>query len=476
MPDLLNLEDRLRADLRAVAGPVTANDALDRLVRTRRDRGRRRRASLVAVAASLALVAGVVVVLRSGDGPGSESVRATAPEQTTTTLTDLSGGTWADIPPAPLSLRRGAASVWAGDRLVVWSGAVCETVCRARSGYPADADRRTDGATWDPVTGDWTPMAPPSGGDTVLLAGGFAVWTGEEVVFGPVGPADAGVRQQARWLPKLVAYDPASDTWRDVPSVVPGVIGEILGPRIALEQARWQAVAAAGRIVVTAFGSTASNPADAPEYRQGAVASIDPRTGETTPPAVLVDLGDGEGEALLASAGDQVLVSWAARLFLLDPRTGYGDPVAAPPHPSILERTPIWTGGELVYALDRYGEHQGGAVAYRPSSDDWRDLPPTDLVDPLARVGSIGGFGSPPAVWTGSVVVGFGASFDPASGAWVSVSPPSTDPEVRVSYELIAWTGEELIVFGGDRYGCPANAECDVDLGAEELDGRRYRS
>ena len=103
------------------------------------------------------------------------------------------------MPEPPLSDRSGAAVVWAGDRLVVWGGTA-----------PAAAAVRLDGATWTPEAG-WRPMAPAPT-DRGLAPGGFAVWTGDEVLLGPVGP-EAGEQGVAG----LLAYAPASDRWRRIP-------------------------------------------------------------------------------------------------------------------------------------------------------------------------------------------------------------------------------------------------------------------
>jgi hypothetical protein len=105
---------------------------------------------------------------------------------------------WRVLPDAPISARA-PLSVWTGSELVVW-------------GTSVRVDRRPrDGAAYDPRTNRWRRIADAP----IELTDATAVWTGiEMIVFGaalhggnfPESPTAIGA-----------AYDPPTDTWRELP-------------------------------------------------------------------------------------------------------------------------------------------------------------------------------------------------------------------------------------------------------------------
>lgn len=105
---------------------------------------------------------------------------------------------WRMLPPAPIDARA-PLSVWTGREMLVWGTSV------------RVEDRPRDGAAYDPATDSWSSIAEAP----IELTDATAVWTGTEmIVFGaalhggnvPETPTAIGA-----------AYDPASDTWRQLP-------------------------------------------------------------------------------------------------------------------------------------------------------------------------------------------------------------------------------------------------------------------
>jgi hypothetical protein len=104
----------------------------------------------------------------------------------------------------------------------------------------------------------------------------------------------------------------------------------------------------------------------------------------------------------------------------------------------------VWTGAEvLVWGGDPAGDPQG--AAYDPGRDDWRTLPES----PLEAQVPVG------AVWTGAEMIVWGstsrsaptaagAAYDPGSDRWRELPPAP----FALNEATLAWTGEELIVFG----------------------------
>jgi hypothetical protein len=115
---------------------------------------------------------------------------------------DPGAGRWRALPPAPITPRRLAALVWAGDRLLVWGG--IRNLPGDRLAYP------DDGAAYDPRRERWQRLAraPVPGRASPLTA-----WTGDRAIFiGGMNVGDrlrmdrgniAGITEQgAAWRPR----------------------------------------------------------------------------------------------------------------------------------------------------------------------------------------------------------------------------------------------------------------------------------
>lgn len=85
---------------------------------------------------------------------------------------DPTTGTWKTLPQSPLSPRGGAAGVWTGTEAIFWGGYAPQTA----------SDFHSDGAAYDPGTGRWRQL-PPS--PLSPRRGASAIWTGSEMlIFG----------------------------------------------------------------------------------------------------------------------------------------------------------------------------------------------------------------------------------------------------------------------------------------------------
>ncbi len=106
---------------------------------------------------------------------------------------------WRQVTPAPMPSRWGTVEVWTGSELVVWGGG------------DRDEPTNTAGAAYDPVSDTWRRIADAPIG----LNAASGVWTGREVVvFGSL----LNGRNIAETLTSVgVAYDPAADSWRELP-------------------------------------------------------------------------------------------------------------------------------------------------------------------------------------------------------------------------------------------------------------------
>jgi Kelch motif len=110
---------------------------------------------------------------------------------------DGSSKTWIAIPPAPIAGRCFPAYAWTGRELLIWGG-------WDGSWSEDEPGTLSDGAAYDPATNQWR-VLPPSG---VTARAPLFAWTGEElIVWG------TSFRTGHRPLDGA-AYDPVSDSWR----------------------------------------------------------------------------------------------------------------------------------------------------------------------------------------------------------------------------------------------------------------------
>jgi hypothetical protein len=178
--------------------------------------------------------------------------------------------------------------------------------------------------------------------------------------------------------------------------------------------------------------------------------AYDPVTGETTdiPTApiaarteavgvwtgeeLIVCCGAGDGDAATAAAYRPDTISW--RRVADPPDDAWGTFAAA-----------VWTGDQMIVVFgpndpDARGLTAPLTVSYDPTTDQWQQLaepPPT-----LARI--------PEAVWTGTDVVVWsgdgGFRYDPRLDTWFAL--PDLPAALAMTNGSVAWTGDEVIVYG----------------------------
>lgn len=113
---------------------------------------------------------------------------------------DATEMTWHPIAPAPLEPRMRMASAWTGSELLVWGG------WSGRSGSEFLEGFFGDGAAYDPVSDSWRTLPPAP----IDARAPLSVWTGREML---VWGTSVRVEDRPR---DGAAYDPANDSWRPI--------------------------------------------------------------------------------------------------------------------------------------------------------------------------------------------------------------------------------------------------------------------
>jgi hypothetical protein len=287
---------------------------------------------------------------------------ALAPASSGTRPTALTGhGRWTALPPGPLPALEVAAGVWTGTELLV-------------VGKPDTlGSRLAVAAAYRPSTRSWRRLADLSvSTESMGSAQPAAVWTGHEMVVAGLG--------------FLAALDPGRGTWRRLED--PGDVA-----------ARTDVLAVwTGRQVL-----------------------------------VLTELDDG----------------WS-----YDPASDRWDELPEPPGSS-LGAAAVWTGTELVVVggRGRNGRLAGPAQVYTPGSRAWR----TTAALPQGRVSPSAVWDGREVILTGGQTetrtAATQAALDPATGRW-RILPGGESPAAGRRWgHRSAWTGAEVLIWGGGRPG-----------------------
>lgn len=400
---------------------------------------RRKIIALAGISAVVALLAGAC---SGSDDPSTvgTGVDGTSTVPVRAVLTEPEG--WTAMGDSPLEGRANAATAWTGSELLVWRGNGAFN--DGGGGEPA----RTDGAAYDPATDEWRPMAesplPPAG--NVLSASSYAsAWTGTELlVWGGPGPAAA-------------AYDPATDRWRRLD---PGPLGT--RNQFGHTWTGTELVVYGGATPIRDQdepydeGPLDDGAAYDPvtdtwrELPPTGIHRVDPKVTWT---------GDRIVVLLDATPKDR---SVGIGLVLDDDGTGWRR-TATPPMSEFRAAVWTPSGLVAMGPLSRHlGDDDGddrpdGIVAtYDPTADAWARLDEPTEFDVAAP-------GRPSMVWSGREVLVVDAPFwfgateeepvlraaalDPASGTWRSVDTP---PLSWRGGSSSAWTGTELLLWGGE--------------------------
>jgi N-acetylneuraminic acid mutarotase len=124
---------------------------------------------------------------------------------------DPASGTWRTLQRAPLDPRVGHVTAWTGSRMLIWGGTDHAVLFE-------------DGAAYDPAGDNWRRLAPAPADWLADLRDSFnaggelpekivSAWTGREWVVAFKAYGD----DTSDWL-RVAAYDPASDSWRELPT------------------------------------------------------------------------------------------------------------------------------------------------------------------------------------------------------------------------------------------------------------------
>lgn len=442
-------ENRIRGGVRCLVENPPGAPRFSDILERRRRRQRAQAVGVVAVASVIAAgILGVVVgdqagvqFVPAGRGSDAEPSSAGAAARGIEVVTGLTLD-FEPLPASPLAPRESPANVWTGQELVVWGGA---------AGTQPDPTSFGDGAAYDPATGRWRqlPPAPLS-----PRSGPAAVWTGEEMIVWGGGGNESGLEL----FTDGAAYDPATDSWRAIPSA-------------PARAAQWggRGVWAAGRMVVGS-GSGPDGGISTPN-----VAVFDPASGawevRVLPhPVVAIAAVDEQVAALLVD-----YETGAAFLAWMEVSSGAISQPAPLPGPARPERLGLtWTGEHLIVTSEPLSETEPGTIlSYQQGSGE----PESEIVveagdlrfHPPVRVSFYGMQGS--QVWTGDLML-------TASPFALTAYDPDTDsvfpatPEQLAALKEIncgsggavwAWTGDALLAWGGQ--GCSSEGPTRIASG-----------
>ena len=284
------------------------------------------------------------------------------------------------------------------------------------------------GAAYDPASDTWRslPSMPHTGDCGNPLMTDRAVWTGKELLL---------------WGTANAAFDPATNQWRRLPQPPTG----FGGPAFAV----WT-----GRQMI-GWGGGGGDLA----FNDGAAYTPATNTWRMLPPAPLQ--GHGRHGVAGVWTGTEVVVAGGVaatrrgqRVFsdaaAYAPRTNTWRSLASMPVGG-WDGSAVWDGHEVLLvqaippAAQDLSDPMRRGLAYDPLADHWRRLAP--MVYP--RFGSV-------VVWTGHELIVWGGSlesppphgetYDPASNTW---TPMPVSP-LRARYGAPGvWTGSSLIIWGG---------------------------
>jgi N-acetylneuraminic acid mutarotase len=326
---------------------------------------------------------------------------------------DPAHNAWSPIPKAPLAPRGDVVAVWTGSRLVVWGGGV--------EGPKSGTRAFDDGASYDPATRLWTPLAPfpleaRSQHTGVWTGARLLIWGGVDLSRSQVGvPSDVftvpGEEEEtsegAKLLADGAAYDPVADRW--IP-MAPAP----LKPRVG-HVAVWT-----GREMLVWGGAT---------LKEGPLAFPD-------------------GAAY-------------------NPATNTWRQIGTAPLHAGARFTAVWTGKVMLV----WGGTRGEGASYDPAANRWTKLPKSPL-PPLS---------SPTSVWTGRLMliwgapeeqpnpsdrIAEGAAFDPAEGRWVRIPSAPSAPGLG---QAAVWAGTRMIVWGGFAGNGPLSEGADFKVRASAI-------
>lgn len=116
--------------------------------------------------------------------------------------------------------------------------------------------------------------------------------------------------------------------------------------------------------------------------------------------------------------------------------------------------------GLVIFAGQAGSDFFNDLWAYDPSSNAWRQLPATGAI-PVSRYGSCAAIGPDARLWISHGFTSEGQrfadtrAFDFETGAWTDETPAGEAP-IRRCLHACWWTGDELVLYGGQTTGTAA--------------------
>lgn len=311
---------------------------------------------------------------------------------------DPESGKWSHVPTSGLAPRVRHVGVWTGNAMLIFGGESPD----ALSGNETTATPFDDGATFNPCSATWTPIARAP---FTWRRGSSAVWsstTNELIVYAGLAPAD-GRPTNDGW-----AYAPSSRRWRK--------IADSRLPPTSRQSAVW---AGSSMIVFGGFRDDGTAP--------GIAAAYDPLADRWTSfdaPAWAprgedgVATGTALGNATFwGGRTSKTIVDGTGRGYFatngatFDPSTANWTAIPAPPPDVLSERTNamVWWANDRLFVF-------GGHVD-------------RDVYDPVSHTAQDGAF------------------FDVAARKWTRIERPLA--YVMREGASVVWTGRETILIGG---------------------------
>ena len=333
-------------------------------------------------------------------------------------------GSWQSLPPAPVRLQTNLASVWTGTEMLIYGV----------KGVAADGNflhASNALVAYNPTSRTWRRLPAPTG-QAEYLGRHPAAWSGKEMLVWPDR-----------------AFDPSTNRWRQLPK----------SPASGTGLVAWtghELIGWGGGCCGDAFSDGAAYNPVTNTWRKLAASPLAPSaapTGAWDGREVIVLVGDFDPDGhrwpahfARAAAYNPVTDTWRRIAPLPESRGG---------------ATATWDGHELL-VVGGAGAPRGGqpaplsrtGFAYNPAADRWRQLPP---MESGRTASAVLWTGKTLLLWGGSesgngttVVPPHGLAYDPERNRW---SPLPQAPLLGRTDPTAAWTGTQLIVWGGEKPG-----------------------
>lgn len=340
----------------------------------------------------------------------------------------VENGSWEYVWPVPGPMTDFAA-VWTGSEMLAFGSA------------DADEPGALGGVRYDPASDTWTPMAAPEGASpSHRFTGWQGVWTGSEMFVIPRGIFRPFWSAPQAWL-----YDPTMDDWRPaaIPAAPPGGLPLVASPRMV-----WTG----SEVLILGFQDPFTMPAIAG-------AAYDPVSGTwraLLPPGTVYIAGrDGASlvwtgtEAILWGGEEPLTGGYFKSGVAYNPTTDSWRNLPTAPLSARTDHSAVWTGSRMIVwgGWDGSSYLASGAL-YDPATNTWTSMASTDTPPGRRRHA---------AVWTGSRMMIWGGEgsdttqpgwlYDPAADQWTAMDTTG-EPENRTGMALL-WAGDRAILWGG---------------------------